>query len=67
MARRSLHKCGWPGCDRKVETWQWGCAKHFFKLPNEMRQEISRLKHWWPEAKRARRKATAWAKKHGQE
>jgi len=63
MPRGRHHACGWPGCSIKVEAWQWGCAYHFGRLPADHKAQLLRLKHWWPEAKRARRAATAWAAK----
>lgn len=63
MPRNRNHKCGWPGCEIQVAAWQWGCPRHFARLPAELKQKLLKLKHWWPEAKRARRAATTWAAK----
>lgn len=63
MPRDRFHKCGWPGCEQKIEAWRWGCYPHFARLPDEHKHNLGRLKHWWPEGKKARRAATAWAKR----
>ena len=36
------HTCHWPGCSREVPPKMWGCAKHWFKLPLHLRNEIWR-------------------------
>lgn len=63
MPRDRTHKCGWPGCEVKLPAWQWGCGFHFAQLPGEHKARLLKLKHWWPEAKRARATATRWAAK----
>ncbi len=35
--------CLWPGCRRPVSRKPfWGCASHWYTLPEELRTEISR-------------------------
>jgi len=34
------HHCHWPGCDQQVPPAMWGCKKHWFKLPQRLRNEI---------------------------
>lgn len=36
------HKCHWPGCEQFVPPAKWGCSKHWFALPKEIRDEIWR-------------------------
>lgn len=35
------HFCHWPGCPLEVPPRLWGCKKHWFKLPKEIRIRIS--------------------------
>lgn len=34
------HHCHWPGCTTKVKPAMWGCRKHWFMLPKELRDRI---------------------------
>ena len=34
------HHCHWPGCTTQVPPAQWGCRKHWFALPKELRDKI---------------------------
>lgn len=34
------HHCHWPGCDKQVPPAMWGCRKHWFALPAEIRSRI---------------------------
>jgi len=34
------HHCHWPGCDQQVPPAKWGCTKHWFKLPKNLRDKI---------------------------
>lgn len=34
------HHCHWPGCDEQVPPAMWGCKRHWFKLPNYLRNKI---------------------------
>lgn len=34
------HWCHWPGCDKQVPPRLWGCQKHWFMLPLEIRNKI---------------------------
>jgi hypothetical protein len=36
------HECHWPGCGRQVPPAMWGCKKHWFMLPANLRKRI-----WW--------------------
>lgn len=61
MSRRG-HACGWPGCDQRVASWQWGCASHFGKLLKGLRDQLTRVKPHWPECRQLRSEATSWAR-----
>lgn len=39
------HTCHWPTCNKQVPPKMWGCKKHWFKLPKELRDEIWRTYH----------------------
>lgn len=32
--------CCWPGCGTMVPSSMWGCKKHWFMLPKELRDRI---------------------------
>lgn len=34
------HHCHWPGCTVEVPPKLWGCRKHWFSLPKQLRDEI---------------------------
>jgi len=34
------HHCHWPGCEKQVPPAMWGCKKHWFMLPKELRDQI---------------------------
>lgn len=34
------HHCHWPGCGKDVPPAKWGCARHWFMLPKEIRDAI---------------------------
>jgi len=36
------HHCHWPGCDKLVPPAQWGCTRHWYMLPLELRRKIWR-------------------------
>lgn len=36
------HACHWPGCTVQVPPAKWGCTKHWFWLPKEIRDRIWR-------------------------
>lgn len=41
MARQSRnHRCHWPGCQKQVPPAMWGCQRHWFSLPKEIRDAI---------------------------
>lgn len=44
-ARRNTafdHHCHWPGCDRQVPPAMWGCRKHWYALPEDLRRKVWR-------------------------
>ncbi len=36
------HKCHWPDCNKQVPPAMWGCSKHWFILPANLRAKIWR-------------------------
>lgn len=36
------HACHWPGCAKQVPPAAWGCRRHWFKLPKDIRDQIWR-------------------------
>lgn len=34
------HHCHWPGCNKAVKPAMWGCATHWYKLPQTLRNQI---------------------------
>jgi hypothetical protein len=34
------HHCHWPGCNTQVPPAMWGCKKHWFALPMNLRNKI---------------------------
>lgn len=34
------HECHWPGCTAQVKPAMWGCAPHWFRLPQAIRDAI---------------------------
>jgi hypothetical protein len=38
--RSHQHTCHWPDCETLVPPAMWGCNKHWFTLPREMRVKI---------------------------
>jgi hypothetical protein len=36
------HECHWPGCAAQVPPAMWGCKKHWYALPQALRQAIWR-------------------------
>ena len=34
------HNCHWPGCTAHVPPAMWGCRKHWYTLPPELRNRI---------------------------
>lgn len=43
MSRQDFttHPCRWPECGERVEIWRWGCSKHWFALPRDIRSAIT--------------------------
>lgn len=42
-ARQSrYHTCHWPGCKQQVPPAMWGCKRHWFRLPQDIRVAIWR-------------------------
>jgi hypothetical protein len=36
------HGCHWPGCERKVPPAMWGCTRHWYALPLDLRRRVWR-------------------------
>lgn len=36
------HACHWPGCTHQVPPALWGCKKHWYRIPAELRDRIWR-------------------------
>lgn len=36
----TVHHCHWPDCTENVAPAAWGCKKHWFKLPQTLRNKI---------------------------
>jgi hypothetical protein len=36
------HTCHWPGCNKEVAPSLWGCSKHWYTLPINIRVKIWR-------------------------
>lgn len=36
------HECHWPGCEEQVPPAMWGCRRHWYALPVELRRAIWR-------------------------
>lgn len=34
------HGCHWPGCTQHVPPAMWGCKRHWFTLPKELRDRV---------------------------
>jgi hypothetical protein len=34
------HHCHWPGCPEQTPPAKWGCTRHWFKLPKDLRDRI---------------------------
>jgi hypothetical protein len=34
------HECHWPGCDKQVPPAMWGCSRHWYMLPSELRSKV---------------------------
>lgn len=34
------HFCHWPGCKKQVKPAFWGCRKHWYMLPLQLRRRI---------------------------
>lgn len=34
------HECHWPGCGKQVPPAMWGCRKHWYDLPIDIRNAI---------------------------
>lgn len=67
------HPCHWPGCDLRVSPAQWGCRKHWYRLPQGIRNRIwaafkpGQEKTKTPSAAyiAAAREAQDWIREHG--
>jgi hypothetical protein len=36
------HTCHWPGCTQQVPPALWGCSRHWFSLPLQLRARLWR-------------------------
>lgn len=34
------HTCHWPGCDKEVPPKLWGCQRHWYTLPANLRARV---------------------------
>lgn len=34
------HHCHWPGCEKKVPPAMWGCSRHWYLIPANLRRRI---------------------------
>ena len=34
------HHCHWPGCTEQVPPAMWGCRKHWYALPKDLRRKV---------------------------
>lgn len=34
------HECHWPDCDQQVPPAMWGCRRHWYMLPKELRNAV---------------------------
>src|ERR1700741_1111241 len=34
------HGCHWPGCTEQVPPAMWGCRRHWYKLPLDLRNRV---------------------------
>lgn len=35
-----MHCCHWPGCTTQVPPAFWGCKKHWYALPSNLRKQL---------------------------
>lgn len=40
QAQTRDHHCHWPGCEKQVPPAMWGCDKHWFTLPVDLRRKV---------------------------
>jgi hypothetical protein len=40
--KEHLYPCQWPGCEELVPVYWWGCDRHWFALPLDLRRDIWR-------------------------
>ena len=40
MSVVSRHHCHWPDCPQEVPPAMWGCKRHWFMLPKELRDKV---------------------------
>lgn len=34
------HHCHWPGCEKKISPAMWGCPRHWYLIPANLRRRI---------------------------
>lgn len=42
LVPRCSHHCHWPNCPQTVAPRLWGCKTHWYRLPQNLRDEIWR-------------------------
>ncbi len=40
MTTGPTHRCPWPACNEHVGAHLWGCRRHWYRLPLEIRNRI---------------------------
>ena len=40
--RTAGHHCHWPGCETRCAPAAWGCKKHWYMLPQALRNKVWR-------------------------
>jgi hypothetical protein len=40
QSQSRYHECHWPGCNKQVPPAMWGCKKHWFLLPRDLRNKV---------------------------
>lgn len=66
------HHCHWPGCEAQVPPAKWGCRRHWYMLPQSIRNQIWAAYQIGQEVSmtpsreyvRAAREAQAWIARH---
>jgi hypothetical protein len=67
------HACHWPGCTSQVPPALWGCTRHWYRIPADLRSKIWRAyrvgqeQDGRPSARylEVAREIQDWIRKHG--